>query len=632
MEDLLERGERALHFDGDLVTARELFGRAFEEAERDGDRFAMARAALGLGGMWVHERRSVADAADVEAKQRLALTLQDPDSALALRLRIRLAAEADYRAARSDEVLRLLDEARSGDEPVALADALSLAHHCLLGPEHAARRIAIADEMLRVAATTNRPSDTVMGLLWRTADLFLAGERQAERAFAELRGHGAANRNAGAVFAIEAMQVMLAIRAGHLAEAEALAETCARTGAAAGDADWMGWYAVQLLTIRWFQGRVGELVDTVWNIVNAPTLSIIDDSFVAAQAVVCAAAGRTRQARGALARITGRDLADLRSSSTWLAAMTAAIEAAAMLDDSATAGSAYRQLLPYADLPVMASVGVACLGSAQHPLGVACLVTGDVGRAVEHLEAAVAHNSALGHWPAAVLSRHRRAEALTARGAPGDRRAAAGLYAEAVADAAELGMRLPEPVARQGRPTTLAVCTRRGRHWRIELRGRSAVVEDMVGMHHLATLVANPGVDIAAVELAESERATVAAPGPAPQPMMDGAALRQYRARLGELADEVAEAKAAGDEARVATLRSEAEWLVNEIRAGTALGGRQRHFTDTSERARIAVGKAIRRALERVTAADEVIGEELRASVETGMQCCYRPAELARPG
>src|SRR5207342_2212515 len=112
--------------------------------------------------------------------------------------------------------------------------------------------------------------------------------------------------------------------------------------------------------------------------------SVVDNSFVAAQAVACAAAGHTRQARGALARIIGRDLAELPTSSSWLAAMTAVIEAAGLLEDHAAATRAYRLLLPFAHLPVMASTAVACLGSAQHPLGVACLVTRDGDRAVEH--------------------------------------------------------------------------------------------------------------------------------------------------------------------------------------------------------------------------------------------------------
>ncbi len=135
------------------------------------------------------------------------------------------------------------------------------------------------------------------------------------------------------------MRVMLTIRAGHLAEAEGLAEDCARAGAAAGDTDWLGWYTAQILTIRWFQGRVAEMVDTASSIVNSPTLSVVDNSFIAVQAVACAAAEQTRQAQGALARITGRDLGDLPSSSSWLAAMTAVVVAAAMLDDAAAAAA-----------------------------------------------------------------------------------------------------------------------------------------------------------------------------------------------------------------------------------------------------------------------------------------------------
>ncbi|TMR09384.1 hypothetical protein, partial [Nonomuraea zeae] len=54
-------------------------------------------------------------------------------------------------------------------------------------------------------------------------------------------------------------------------------------------------------------------------------------------------------------------------------------------------------------------------------------------------------------------------------------------------------------------------------------------------------------------------------------------------------------------------------------------GGRARGFTGSEERARTAVGKAIRRAIERVAIADPVIGDELRAAVRTGVRCSYSP-------
>ncbi|MFN8080706.1 MAG: hypothetical protein U0Q19_14210 [Kineosporiaceae bacterium] len=624
-EESLRAGELALHGSGDLVASRRAFAAAHAAAEQSRDAGALARAALGMGGIWVHERRAPAEAATVEACQRAALAQPNLDAALTLRLQVRLAAEADYRTGRCDQVPALLDQARALQDPIALAEALSLTHHCLLGPADGVRRQALAEELLRVASTTGRSGDTVMALLWRTVDLFLAGDRQAERAFADLRDHPAVARHAAASFVADSMRVMLTVRAGRLVEAEALAENCARAGAAAGDTDWMGWYAAQLLTVRWFQGRVGELVDTVATVVNSPTLSVVDHSFIAAQAVVCAAAGQTRQARGAVARIVGRDLGELPPSSSWLAAMTAVIEAAVLLDDAASLRRAHDLLAPFGHLPVMASLAVSCLGSARQPLGLACLAMGEIDRAVEHLEAAVVHNAALGHWPAVTLSRHRLAQALGRRGRPGDAREATRMRAEAAAEAAELGMRLPAVVERHRQVTPVgAVCIQSGRRWRVELRGRAAVVEDMVGLHHLAQLVANPGVDIPAVDLAETHHAG-SAPAGAPQRIADDETLRRYRARLRQIAEQVERARAAGRDDEAERLQAEARWIAREVDTVTGLGGRPRHFADEGERARIAVGKALRRALARIAAVDADLGAELGACIETGSRCCYRP-------
>ncbi len=623
----LALGEAALHVDGDLLTARAAFGRAYDLADSRQDSLVMARAAIGLGGMWVHEHRWAVDAARVEAQQRRALSLVEHESAVGLRLRLRLAAEADYRSGSATEVMRLLDEARRTEDPVAVAEGLSLAHHCLLGPEHGNLRLSLADELLRVAASSGRPSDTVMGLLWRASDLLLSGIRQAGRAYEDLVGHSAANRNAAASFVTQAIRVMLTIRDGRLSEAEALAETCLRAGAAAGDADGTPWYMAQLVAVRWFQGRIGDLVDPISTLVNSPNLSIVDSSFVAAQAVAYASAGQIQQARGALARITGSDLEGPASSSSWLAAMTATIEAAALLNDAPAAARAYQLLLPYAHLPVMASMGVACFGSAQHPLGVACLVTGDYDLAIEHLEAAVDHNAGLSHWPATTLSRHRLGEALAARGAPGDATDAKRLHGESTAEAAAYGMQLP-PLAVWGRaaPCPPPRWTRSGGRWRIEMFGRSVIVEDMVGMHHLATLVANPGTDIPAIELVRADQQGSAVRETA-QPVLDREALRQYRSRLQKLTEEIDEEKQFGGAARVATLQAEVDWILHEVQATTGLGGRPRSFPGDAERARIAVGKAIRRALARIGDGDEVLGAELRAGIETGVRCCYRPAD-----
>jgi hypothetical protein len=123
--------------------------------------------------------------------------------------RARLAAESDYRQQRSDTIMPLVHEAREAGDPVTLSEALSLAHHCLLGPEHTDLRLRLAEELLRVGSRTGRPSDVVMGLLWRTADLFLLGDPHAERSLAELSNSAAVTRNAAAAFIRSGVQVML---------------------------------------------------------------------------------------------------------------------------------------------------------------------------------------------------------------------------------------------------------------------------------------------------------------------------------------------------------------------------------------------------------------------------------------
>ena len=196
----------------------------------------MAAGALGLGGLWVHEHRPSTEAAHVEARQRGALAGLDPRSVLALRLRARLAAEADYRAGRHTTILPVLEQARRTGDPVALAEALSLAHHCLLGPDHAKMRLGLAEELMQEESRTGRPSDVSMGLLWRTADLFMLGDPHAERSFTELCGSGRAHRHVAVGFVMSAMQVMLSIRSGRLAEAERLAAECPERGRVAGSA------------------------------------------------------------------------------------------------------------------------------------------------------------------------------------------------------------------------------------------------------------------------------------------------------------------------------------------------------------------------------------------------------------
>jgi hypothetical protein len=623
-------GERALFEEGDLQAGRAWFDAAYREAECRGDERGMARAALGLGGLWVHEHRTAADAARVRGRQRDALARLDPRSSLGLRLRIRLAGEDDYRAGEHAAILALVTEARDADDSVALAEALSLAHHCVLGPEYGELRLELAGDLIAEAAKTGRRGDLLMGLMWETVDLFWAADAHAHRRLEELRRLLAESDHLAVGFIVSAIEAMLCIRAGRFDDAEKLAAACADRGAEAGDADTTGWFGAQLGTIRWYQGRVGELVPLLSDLGNSPTLSAVDNSAMAGLAVAAATSGDHRLAAGALARLRGTDLADLPRSSSWLMSMYSIVEAAYLLGDAETAAQAYQLLLPFERLPVIASLGVTCLGSVRHCLGVASLTTGDLGRAVAHLHVAVRENLAYGHWPAVVLSRMRLGQALALRDGPRDDAARREL-ALAAQEAEALGMVLPadggpHPAVR----TRRVECRRRGRQWMLEMDGRTVLVDHSVGMRHLATLLANPGYEIPAADLAAGpgsaeSGATAHGSAESAQPVLDEVARREYKQRLTQLHIEIEELETMNDLERAAALRAERDWLVAELTSATGMGGRPRQFSGTDERARIAVGKAIRRALARVDDADPVIGEELRATVHMGQRCSYLP-------
>ena len=617
----LAAGTQAREVDGDLRASRQRFERAYQLAERAGDVQAMALAALGLAGLWVSERRTAAGAALLESQLEHVLSLLDPRSSLALRIRARLAGEADYVRGGHEAILAELDTARAVADPELLAEALSLAHHCLLGPEHVQRRRELAVELIKTSFRTRRRSDLLMGLLWQTVDAYSAGDPHAGRHLEELRDQLKQQNHLAVAFVVSAIDVMLAIRSGCLDDAESLVRTCAAAGAAAGDIDHEWWSGAQLVTIRWYQGRLTELLPVLRDREHSPDLSAVDNSALAALAVAAAQGGDLRTAASSLSALCGSDLGRLPRSSSWLGTMNGVVETADLLGDAVTAARAYELLRPYADLPMLGSLGITCFGSVHHALGVAGMTCGLLDRAIEHLRAAVQHNLALAHWPAVVASRQRLAQAYRRRGQPGDPEAARGELETAAGEAAALGLPAPDEEPR-GSANLVAHCHRVGRKWRLAWQDRSVLMEDSTGMIHLAVLVANPRQEILAAELAAGLSVLGAVgEGGSAHPVLDQAAITEYRNRLRRLDAEL-DQQEPGDE----ETRAERDWLVAQLARAAGFGGRVRSFPDQGERARVAVGKAIRRALARISQADPVLGEHLRQTVHTGVRCSYWPS------
>ncbi len=153
------------------------------------------------------------------------------------------------------------------------------------------------------------------------------------------------------------------------------------------------------------------------------------------------------------------------------------------------------------------------------------------------------------------------------------------------------------------------------------------LIPDSIGMLHLAVLIANPRQDIPATDLVAGLSALTASAEPGPgQPVLDRQAIAEYRQRRTRLDAEIAELEAAGAQPEAARARAERDWLATQLTSAAGLSGRTRSFPGDAERARVAVSKAIRRALTRIAAADPVIGAHLEQAVRTGTRCSYWPA------
>src|SRR5262249_9075571 len=151
--------------------------------------------------------------------------------------------------------------------------------------------------------------------------------------------------------------------------------------------------------------------------------------------------GGQPQAARALVQALRRDgLASVPASSSWLLTMLGLAELALELEDAPVAQAVYDALLPYADLPVMASLGIVCFGSVHRPLGLAALTCGKLDLAIAHFAAAVAAAEALGHRPAAIQAQADLGRARLQRAGSGDDPRGRALLQDAIAAGEAMGM------------------------------------------------------------------------------------------------------------------------------------------------------------------------------------------------
>ena len=254
-------------------------------------------------------------------------------------------------------------------------------------------------------------------------------------------------------------------------------------------------------------------------------------------------------------------------------------------------------------------------------------------------------NDQMGSPPWTAHTRVDLARALRARGGPGDTKRADRLERAALATAQALGMLAlqvrirgsdVESFETEAHESKAGRFRREGDYWTLVHDGKTVRVRDAKGMRYLARLLADPGREFHALDLAGDGVAS-ASVGVADESGMaigdvgdagirlDAEAKSAYRARLQELQDEAAQAEGWNDIERAARAQQEIAFLTNELKGAVGLGGRDRPEASAAERARLSVTRALRSAIVRIGEQHADAGRHFDVTIRTGTFCSYQP-------
>jgi hypothetical protein len=643
--DLLLRLGDAQWRSGDGSGARLAFERAIDAARRSADPEMLARAALGyviaVGGFLLYARFPIGTAGMGLLEEALA-ALPPADSALRAHLLAHLALEmwsaaepVERRVAISEEAIEIAR--RLGDSEALLA-GLHAHHWALTTPGRALERLAHTEEMLRVAKETVNPE---IEFLAHNARLHCylelcdrwgtESETQAMTAIAErmrqpfYRWHTVCLRALGATLD------------GRFGDAEQLArEALALARLRESEYTTYLFRYGQMLAIRWAQGRVHELWPEIQDHGELfPWIPRWRDALSAAEL------GDEETARRELERHAVRCFAELPRDGLWILHACALADACALVGDERRGLQLYELLLPHD--------GDNAVSYGKQPFGPVAMRLGKLAALLERWEDADRHfATALDRCEhlcarairARVLLEH--AQALAARGEAGDRERIAAMLDEAARLCDELGMSglLERFSALRGRPSGApsaeAIFRREGEFWTIAYEGQMFRLRDVKGLRYIAALLATPGREVHALELASAgtgrpadararlaEDDLVASRLSDLEPLLDDRAKKDYGRRLAELEEELEQARAWEDTERAARLGDELDLLTQELARAVGLRGRDRTFSSPAERARISVTKAIRTAIRLIDKQYPELAAHLEASIRTGRSCSY---------
>jgi tetratricopeptide (TPR) repeat protein len=606
---------------GQLEVAKGWFARAAEVGRRLGSAELLTRAALGFSPPFFYAEMSAPDHDVARLLEEAIRAWRGRDSGLHARALARLAQTLYFSVApqqRQEWLDAALAMAHRIDDETTLRHVLA---EWLLDPWDGLRlaeRFDAADELLRLAEAAGDRESLAMGYLTLACLLIQRGDTaRLDRTLAALVP---VVEQLGQPYWRWRMALVRGARAflsGRFDEADAIVEEGARIGQDVAPFGAPAYLAGFRLIVGGFQGRREEPpgyraiaaahpVDDAWTPIAWAETQL----------------GNRVEAEQIFRRLARDDFAELRRDSLLLIACCFLAETCSFVGDRARAGWLYRTLEPYAGQWVTWT-DVLTLGPIAHFLGLLARTMGRIDDAGRHFENAIASAMRASAPPYLARTQLEYAVLLLERDARGDAERARGLLAQARATAETLGMESVGPRAvallgDQGTHAELAVAVppdanvfrRNGDHWTVTYAGRTVRLRDMRGLQLLGQLLRHPAREIHVSALLHAHPA-----GPTHELPTGG---NGYD-RLEDLEDGLAEAERFHDLGRSALLRDE----LHALRAQMASSARSSRAN--IERTRLAVTKAIKVALARISEAYPALGDHLNATVKRGYFCAYVP-------
>lgn len=646
-ELLLHRGQAQMQAGGDAARATLLA--AIDLARRVQDADLLARAALSLGGFGLSP--GIVDDDLVAVLEEALGGLPADGSALRARLLTRLAVALYYAHASAERREELVQEAlataRGLEDPPTLAYVLDQGHIATNGPDTTERGLAWAHELFALAEAAGDPELAVRARSWQI-DLLLELDDLpgADMAIEALDRIATDSRDPRARAYIPLHRARRAMISGRLEDTEQLIHEGIQLGWSLQDSTVPILAGAQLFWLRMGQGRLPELEFAVRQFADQlPAMP----AWRVALATLYLHTDRQAQARNEYDRLAESDFASIPRDNVWSVAVAMLAELSETFRDVERSQLLESLLAPLAARNVVTPTGIFA-GPVQRYLALTAAARGDDETALERLADARVRCERLGYVPMLAVLDVDEARFLARRGAPEDIERARALMKSAVARAEAVGVpRLDERLERAAallppeedvapapaEGPAAAVLAREGDVWRLDYEGRVLHVRDAKGMRHLALLLANPGVEFHAVDVAnagegtsagaEADGLSVRAGTGDAGPALDAEAKAQYRTRLEDLRADIEEAESFNDPERAARAREEMEFIAQELSSAVGLGGRDRRAASASERARVNVTRALRREIKRIADEDARLGRELETTVRTGTFCAYEP-------